>query len=217
MMSHALSCSTVVSVVRSRLRADRTSNSSPTLHGQQTAAVDAERLVQTGNDFRLGLLERERVDQSNVTALQFGEDRRFRRATAGLLRHGQAPILGPLLLGVTAALFNRVADAAGAGIAGSLLAEHLAGGTSHFAAGLRADSALSLVGVIHDQGLLEQSRVHFAAELGFVDRERLDLFAGLIVNWGLQSCNLFRSYWDFRGDGFANEKEPVPLVRAGLL
>jgi hypothetical protein len=73
-----------------------------------------------------------------------------------------------------------VADAAGAGVAGALLAEHLAGGALDLAARLGADGALPLVGVVHDQRLLEQVLAHLAAELLGVDLEGADLLAGLV-------------------------------------
>jgi hypothetical protein len=75
---------------------------------------------------------------------------------------------------VAAALLDRVADAAGAGVAGALLAEHLAGRAGDLAAGQRADGALPLVRVVHDQRLLQEVRPHLAAELGLVDLHRLE-------------------------------------------
>src|SRR5204862_6882223 len=92
------------------------------------------------------------------------------------------------LLGVATALADGLADRALAGVAGALLAEDLAGGAFDFAAGERAHGALALVGVVHDQGLLEQFLAHLAAELGFIDLEGVDLAAGLVEDWDLNHC-----------------------------
>src|SRR4029079_2716096 len=51
-----------------------------------------------------------------------------------------------------------------------------------FAAGERADRALTLVRVVHDQRLLQEMLAHFAAELRFVDLDLVDLVAGLVEN-----------------------------------
>jgi hypothetical protein len=77
-----------------------------------------------------------------------------------------------------------VADAAGAGVAGALLAEHFAGRAGDLAARLRLHGALALVGVIHDQRLLQQVPVHLAAaKLRLIDLQRVDLLPGLVVDW----------------------------------
>ena len=51
-----------------------------------------------------------------------------------------------------------------------------------FAAGLGADRALAEVRVVGDEGLLQEGLVHFAAELGLVELDLLDLLAALVVN-----------------------------------
>ena len=79
--------------------------------------------------------------------------------------------------------FNRIATAAGTGVARSLLLEHFAGRAGDFASSLSSHGALPLIGVVHDQCLLQQRVADFSAKLGFVDLDLFDLLAGLIEYW----------------------------------
>ena len=187
-MSQALSWATVVSVVRSMFRADFSRLTSCSVdRAKRHGAVDAEGFLKSlGDRLRLAAC----VDGLNAstharTSLAWSLERIALVAgeTARLLRHRLAPILRALLLGVAAADLDRVADAAGAGVAGPLLLVELAGRAGDLAAGLRPDGALALVGVVHHERLLQQRGVDLrAAELGLIDREGRDLVAGLVVN-----------------------------------
>ena len=81
---------------------------------------------------------------------------------------------------MAAALFDRVADAAGAGVAGALLAIELAGRAGDFATGERLHGALPLVGMVHHQRLLQQGSIDFSAEFLLIDLKAADLLAFLV-------------------------------------
>jgi hypothetical protein len=98
-----------------------------------------------------------------------------------------------LLLGVPAALFDRITDAAGAGITGPFLSEDFSRRAGDFAARQRADGALALIRVICDQDLFQQVLANFAAEFGLVDLEALQLLPGLIEygDFNHDACSFF--------------------------
>src|SRR5204863_1936603 len=127
-------------------------------------------------------IELDLIDHANVAALKLAENRALRGKPPRLLGKSLTPILGALLLCVAAALLDRVADAAGAGVAGALLAEHLSRRSGNLAARQRSNRAVPLIGVIHHQRLLEQIRSHSPAELGLIDVARFHLLAGLVVD-----------------------------------
>src|SRR5258706_9998333 len=154
----------------------------PLRQREQARPVDPQRLVHLRHDLGLGRLKRQRVHHANVISLELHQQRALGRQLTRLLRHRLTPVLRVLLLGVTAALLDRVADAAGAGIAGPLLAEHLSGRIGDLAAGLGADRALAQVRVIHHDRLLQQVAANLAPELRFAELNRVDLAAGLVVN-----------------------------------
>src|SRR5262249_53648955 len=123
-----------------------------------------------------------------------------------------------------AADLDRVADATGAGVAGALLAKHLASRAGDLAARLRADGALPLVGVVIHQRLLQQLRPNLAAKLGFIDLDRVDLLAGLAEygdfnhDYSFASTGFSRAVMDLR-----TKRSPpfgpgrAPLISSRLL
>jgi len=126
---------------------------------------------------------RARPSRFQVVGEDLGEDGVVAGQAALFEGHVLAEIAGLLAESHAAALHHAGTDAAAAGIAGALLSIELLGGAFDFAAVLGGDGALALVGVMADDGLLEEGRADDGTQEGFIDGELPDFLSLDIENW----------------------------------
>ena len=84
---------------------------------------------------------------------------------------------------MSAATTNRRPLGADAGVTGALLPEQLLGAAGDFTAGLRLVAANALVGLVHDDDIVQQLLVDFRRERIEIDVVLADFGAALIENW----------------------------------
>ncbi len=150
----------------------------------------------------------ENVEDFQVVRENLGKEGVVAGEAALLEGHILAEIAGQFAEGITAALHDVRANRTAAGVAGALLGIQLFGGAFDFGAGLGLDRALTLVGVVANDGLLEQGGADDAAEEGFIDLELADFAAFDIENWHFNhDFALFLIVND--GLGLTHKKQPA--------
>ena len=126
--------------------------------------------------------QRKLVDQLHLVVGQTSCQGHSRGRLQSLSRHPPAEIPGPLGKDVTTATPGATAPTAGTGVARTLLTVELLGRPSHLATVLRALRTLPLIGLVHDDCIVQQLLADRWRQLGGIDLVGPDLFARHVVD-----------------------------------